>query len=237
MFVFLASGYCDTAHAYTSEIYLSREAFRLPTVIIGSVSYSRIFSTMREVKVKGVSGSCSLDSGGESHILQSESFTPEIEKKYVHYVYDAIAPHFRSTRWIIKAILNSGIVEVKVVEVPHYNGYDLCVANMSPNHQNLVYVVLNDEFLLIEFGWVRKPFTLKVKRPNLEANEYEKKPHESIGPSLPGGRRIPQSLVAGMKDAIVIRYLSFTHSISSLPTISDLTFLLNKMDNLDSGIC
>ncbi|TQD72046.1 hypothetical protein C1H46_042423 [Malus baccata] len=53
--------------------YLSREAFRLPTVIIGSVSYSRIFSTMREVKVKGVSGSCSLDSGGESHILQSES--------------------------------------------------------------------------------------------------------------------------------------------------------------------
>ncbi|XP_048438861.1 tRNA (carboxymethyluridine(34)-5-O)-methyltransferase-like [Pyrus x bretschneideri] len=92
--------------------YLSREAFRLPTVIIGSVSYSGIFSTMRQVKVKGMSGFCSLDSGGESHILQFESasesrrhsslnvqFTPEIEKKYVHQVYDAVAPHFSSTRF------------------------------------------------------------------------------------------------------------------------------------------
>ncbi|KAM1331386.1 hypothetical protein EV1_043525 [Malus domestica] len=92
--------------------YLSREAFRLPSVIIGSVSYSGIFTTMREVKVKGASGFCSLDSGEESQILQSESasdshrqaslnvqFTPEIEKKYVHHVYDAIAPHFSSTRF------------------------------------------------------------------------------------------------------------------------------------------
>ncbi|KAB2614524.1 alkylated DNA repair protein alkB-like protein 8 [Pyrus ussuriensis x Pyrus communis] len=75
--------------------YLSREAFRLPTVIIGSVSYSGIFN-----------------SGGESHILQFESasesrrhsslnvkFTPQIEKKYVHHVYDAVAPHFSSTRF------------------------------------------------------------------------------------------------------------------------------------------
>ncbi|BBG95701.1 S-adenosyl-L-methionine-dependent methyltransferases superfamily protein [Prunus dulcis] len=67
---------------------------------------------MREVKVKGVSSSCTLDSNGESHILQSElasdsqrnsslnvQFTPEIEKKYVHHVYDAIAPHFSSTRF------------------------------------------------------------------------------------------------------------------------------------------
>ncbi|CAB4297544.1 unnamed protein product [Prunus armeniaca] len=73
---------------------------------------SGIFSTMREVKVKGVSSLCTLDSNGESHILQSElasdsqrnsslnvQFTPEIEKKYVHHVYDAIAPHFSSTRF------------------------------------------------------------------------------------------------------------------------------------------
>ncbi|XP_021810542.1 alkylated DNA repair protein alkB homolog 8-like isoform X2 [Prunus avium] len=73
---------------------------------------SGIFITMREVKVKGVSSLCTLDSNGESHILQSElasdsqrnsslnvQFTPEIEKKYVHHVYDAIAPHFSSTRF------------------------------------------------------------------------------------------------------------------------------------------
>ncbi|XP_050376744.1 tRNA (carboxymethyluridine(34)-5-O)-methyltransferase isoform X2 [Argentina anserina] len=67
---------------------------------------------MREVKVKGVSGLCTLDSDTELQILQSESAsvsqrfsslnvqsTPEIEKKYVHHVYDAIAPHFSSTRF------------------------------------------------------------------------------------------------------------------------------------------
>lgn len=103
--------FCNVLRASRS-FYLSSKAFHLPTVIIGSVSYSGIFSTMREVKVKGVSSSCTLDSNGESHILQSElasdsqrnsslnvQFTPEIEKKYVHHVYDAIAPHFSSTRF------------------------------------------------------------------------------------------------------------------------------------------
>lgn len=92
--------------------YLSREAFRLPTVIIGRVCRSGIIRTMREVKVKGVSGLCTLDSDGGPQILLSESAsvsqgcsslnvqsTPEIEKKYVHHVYDAIAPHFSSTRF------------------------------------------------------------------------------------------------------------------------------------------
>lgn len=64
---------------------------------------------MNEVKICGV---CTPISDGESHILQSVlvstdqmcssssvQYTPEIEKKYVHGVYDAIAPHFSSTRY------------------------------------------------------------------------------------------------------------------------------------------
>ncbi|KAJ9167341.1 hypothetical protein P3X46_022004 [Hevea brasiliensis] len=65
---------------------------------------------MREikVKVKGSSGLCTLASvvesfsvGGEQTRSSSSSVqsTPEIEKKYVHRVYDAIAPHFSSTRF------------------------------------------------------------------------------------------------------------------------------------------
>ncbi|KAF2296931.1 hypothetical protein GH714_013075 [Hevea brasiliensis] len=65
---------------------------------------------MREikVKVKGSSGLCTLASvvesfsvGGEQTRSSSSSvqYTPEIEKKYVHRVYDAIAPHFSSTRF------------------------------------------------------------------------------------------------------------------------------------------
>lgn len=94
------------------SFYLSREALHLPIEITGHVCHSGIFHTMREVKVKGVSELCTLDSDSESQILQSESAsvsqrcsslnvqsTPEIEKKYVHHVYDAIAPHFSSTRF------------------------------------------------------------------------------------------------------------------------------------------
>ncbi|KAI8015946.1 tRNA (carboxymethyluridine(34)-5-O)-methyltransferase [Camellia lanceoleosa] len=64
---------------------------------------------MNEVKICGV---CTPISDGESHIPQSVlvstdqmcssssvQYTPEIEKKYVHRVYDAIAPHFSSTRY------------------------------------------------------------------------------------------------------------------------------------------
>jgi alkylated DNA repair protein alkB family protein 8 len=77
-----------------------------------SLHQSGIFSTMREVNIKGASGLCTLVSDGQSEIPQSvldsenmgkSSFsvqsTPEIEKKYVHHVYDAIAPHFSSTRF------------------------------------------------------------------------------------------------------------------------------------------
>ncbi|KAK9269989.1 hypothetical protein L1049_025562 [Liquidambar formosana] len=64
--------------------YRACGSFTLPIVITDSVFQPGVFSTMREVKVDGPSG------------VQS---TPEIEKKYVHRVYDAIAPHFSSTRF------------------------------------------------------------------------------------------------------------------------------------------
>lgn len=68
---------------------------------------------MKEVCVdKEPSGSVSVNDGVESPVLppvkvgpslKSSSATvqstPEIEKKYVHCVYDAIAPHFSSTRY------------------------------------------------------------------------------------------------------------------------------------------
>lgn len=50
--------------------------------------------TMREINVKSV---CQ-DSGTPQSVDNVQS-TPEIEKKYVHGVYDAIAPHFSSTRF------------------------------------------------------------------------------------------------------------------------------------------
>ncbi|XP_017981730.1 PREDICTED: alkylated DNA repair protein alkB homolog 8 isoform X2 [Theobroma cacao] len=69
-------------------------------------------SSMMEIKVKDGSSLCTLVPDGEPHIMQSVSVsedhrcssisvksTPEIEKKYVHRVYDAIAPHFSSTRF------------------------------------------------------------------------------------------------------------------------------------------
>lgn len=86
--------------------------FTLPILLVGSVCHTGIFKTMREIKVKGSSRLCTLASDEESHIQKSVSqveehtcsllsvqSTPEIEKKYVHRVYDAIAPHFSSTRF------------------------------------------------------------------------------------------------------------------------------------------
>ncbi|KAK9154336.1 hypothetical protein Sjap_001816 [Stephania japonica] len=52
-------------------------------------------------QVNSASNSVVLD--GESHDKHKKSssvkLTPDIEKKYVHHVYDAIAPHFSSTRF------------------------------------------------------------------------------------------------------------------------------------------
>ncbi|KAL5559210.1 hypothetical protein UlMin_035421 [Ulmus minor] len=81
----------------------------LPFVKFGNHCHLGILSTMREIKVKGSSSMHSNVSDEESHNLQSEMVNdnqscsslkvPEIEKKYVHHVYDAIAPHFSSTRF------------------------------------------------------------------------------------------------------------------------------------------
>ncbi|KAJ4847398.1 tRNA methyltransferase, has a role in tRNA modification [Turnera subulata] len=68
-----------------------------------------IVETMREIKVGKPSGLSSLGPDRQSGSAvgtkeQSRSSlnvqsTPEIEKKYVHRVYDAIAPHFSATRF------------------------------------------------------------------------------------------------------------------------------------------
>ncbi|PSS09678.1 Alkylated DNA repair protein like [Actinidia chinensis var. chinensis] len=86
--------------------------FTPSTSIVNSVCRPRILSTMNEVKVGCASSFCPHISDGGPHIQQSSSVsmdqscssldvqaTPEIEKKYVHRVYDAIAPHFSSTRF------------------------------------------------------------------------------------------------------------------------------------------
>ncbi|CAK7347077.1 unnamed protein product [Dovyalis caffra] len=88
------------------------EAFTLPIFVSCGISHPGIFKPMREIKVKGLSSLHNLASDGESHVQRSTSLveeetgslsvvqsTPEIEKKYVHRVYDAIAPHFSSTRF------------------------------------------------------------------------------------------------------------------------------------------
>lgn len=77
-------------------------------------SLSRVLiGTMREIRVKGASSLCSSTTlcDEETHVPQSDlvndehnssvgaKVTPEIEMKYVHRVYDAIAPHFSSTRF------------------------------------------------------------------------------------------------------------------------------------------
>ncbi|KAJ1406799.1 S-adenosyl-L-methionine-dependent methyltransferase [Sesbania bispinosa] len=67
---------------------------------------------MKQTNSNVVSSLCTLAPNGEPCITDSSSVsenpitssmsvksTPEIEKKFVHHVYDAIAPHFSSTRF------------------------------------------------------------------------------------------------------------------------------------------
>lgn len=87
-------------------------AFTLPITFTDTTCYPGIFKTRREGKVGMASSLCTLVSDGESHTqpslivsqdqicpVSNVQSTPEIEKKYVHHVYDAIAPHFSSTRF------------------------------------------------------------------------------------------------------------------------------------------
>ncbi|KAF5442442.1 hypothetical protein F2P56_035098 [Juglans regia] len=91
--------------------YRSREAISV-LISVHRLPHSGIFSTMRDIDIKGASSLCSVVSDGKSEIPQIVSVgqntgksplnvqsTPEIEKRFVHHVYDAIAPHFSSTRF------------------------------------------------------------------------------------------------------------------------------------------
>lgn len=84
-----------------------REALNFPIGISGLR-----FSSMKQINSEVVSSLCPLAPNGEPCITDSSSVsenpatssirvqsTPEIEKKFVHHVYDAIAPHFSSTRF------------------------------------------------------------------------------------------------------------------------------------------
>ncbi|XP_061339541.1 LOW QUALITY PROTEIN: tRNA (carboxymethyluridine(34)-5-O)-methyltransferase [Gastrolobium bilobum] len=88
-----------------------REALALTIVFSGNICQSALDS-MKEINSQVASSLCTLASSREPCITNSLSVnenpntsslsvqsTPEIEKKYVHHVYDAIAPHFSSTRF------------------------------------------------------------------------------------------------------------------------------------------
>ncbi|RDX61309.1 Alkylated DNA repair protein alkB-like 8, partial [Mucuna pruriens] len=87
-------------------LYPRREALGLTSAISGCVFHSA-FSSMKETNSEVDSSSnnepCIEDSllvsGNLTTSSLSVQFTPEIEKKFVHHVYDAIAPHFSSTRF------------------------------------------------------------------------------------------------------------------------------------------
>lgn len=70
----------------------------LTSAISGCCVCNSSFSSMKEINPKVESTSCTLAPTGEPCITDPLS-TPEIEKKFVHHVYDAIAPHFSSTRF------------------------------------------------------------------------------------------------------------------------------------------
>lgn len=83
----------------------------LTSAISGSFVCNSSFSSMKEINSKVDSSSSTLAPSSEPCITDSLSVsgngtasisvksTPEIEKKFVHHVYDAIAPHFSSTRF------------------------------------------------------------------------------------------------------------------------------------------
>lgn len=83
----------------------------IPPLISISDCYSMVLNTMKEIKVGRFSVSSTAASDEQAHnklsdLTSDDSFTstrvqytPEIEKTYVHQVYDAIAPHFSSTRF------------------------------------------------------------------------------------------------------------------------------------------
>ncbi|KAF8377266.1 hypothetical protein HHK36_030641 [Tetracentron sinense] len=92
--------------------YRPWKVFSSPIIVVDSVSHWRAFSTMTNVQVDCASKLPTIASDGDSQMQQSVQLneeqtrsslsvksTPDIEQKYVHRVYDAIAPHFSSTRF------------------------------------------------------------------------------------------------------------------------------------------
>ncbi|CAM8977550.1 unnamed protein product [Rhodiola kirilowii] len=88
-------------------VNLSRSSKTIFLPVVGVASDFRKFSAMRDIKV---GSSCVVEIDGvENDVSGSPSSselsslsvgaTPDIEKKYVHRVYDAIAPHFSATRF------------------------------------------------------------------------------------------------------------------------------------------
>ncbi|XP_010538961.1 PREDICTED: alkylated DNA repair protein alkB homolog 8 [Tarenaya hassleriana] len=82
-------------------------ARNLPLLRLGCGFDSVTLSKMREIKVKGNARDLANSADEEAVSVRDDErssslsvkSTPEIEKKYVHRVYDAIAPHFSSTRF------------------------------------------------------------------------------------------------------------------------------------------
>ncbi|GAB4845237.1 tRNA methyltransferase, has a role in tRNA modification [Ancistrocladus abbreviatus] len=110
----------------------------LSSIVFDRVFYPVIFSAMREIK-RGCSSAFSTSVSGESRDQPPHSMghgqscsstniqcTPEIEKTYVHHVYDAIAPHFSATRFAkwpkVAAFLSSLPVGSLVLDAGCGNG-------------------------------------------------------------------------------------------------------------------
>nr|GMD88764.1 alkylated DNA repair protein alkB homolog 8 [Ipomoea batatas] len=118
-------------------------------IVVGNntIGNQGCFRTMREVGLDGGSRLYDSESDRESCVLRPVSVssdkkdtssnvqsTPEIEKKYVHRVYDAIAPHFSSTRFAkwpkVSAFLNSLPVGSLILDAGCGNGKYL---GLNPN--------------------------------------------------------------------------------------------------------
>lgn len=99
----------DCASRVSKHFCHSCKILGLSSVVSGSGHHFRLNCTMKEIKVKGGSNADPHPLNDETHTQLSCAIqgcsasnvqcTPEIEKKYVHRVYDAIAPHFSSTRY------------------------------------------------------------------------------------------------------------------------------------------
>lgn len=91
----------------TSRCFLNFfQLHNLKSVSIRSVCHRILTRDMKQINVKGASTEGLGEELVEESLSTSEDLsslsvkvTPALEKKYVHHVYDAIAPHFSATRF------------------------------------------------------------------------------------------------------------------------------------------